>query len=582
MKAFLKARKKTVLMLIFLLALILRVWNLGIIPEAIDEDEMALGYYAYSLVKNGTDEYGNRFPLYFESIGDYKYGVYSYFAAIPIFFLGLNPFSTRLIAAIAGSLSVLAIYYLVLRLYKKKNMAVLASFILAISPTHIHFSRVAYNNVLGLLFAIISVYFFVKFIEEGMKKDVSFSLLFFVLSIFTYQAFRIFMPVFFVLLLISLFRSIPKKRIKTAGGFVVVLIFIVVLSLIPPESRARTQEISLFFDKQEILEQISEDTPADTSLLFTRIMHNKVFDGTLKFTERYVSSFDPIFLFFEASGSTTRHSTPGVGLLYFVELPLLLLALFYTVKYLKSKYVMFPLLWVATGPLSSAIVVEARSPTRMMFTIVGFVILLAVGITIFVEKTKKVSKKLLWGGIILAYLLNFVYVKHQYMVHKLYHHPWYGDVGLKEMVNAVSDKYYDKYENVVISGGHYIPFLFYSKVSPKEFLANSEIYPKSKTKWNRVARFDKYYFNMPTSCPVAGKENTLYVCFGYKIPINGQVMEVFRYRDGAPAITLVEFIPLSQIDSSRVLPERLEVMKQIDGRYIDNIIPKDSESFWPM
>ena len=310
MKSFLKTRKKTVLILIFLLALILRVWNLGLIPEVIDEDEMALGYYAYSLLQNGTDEYGKPFPIYFESIGDYKYGIYSYFAMIPISIFGLNPFTTRLTAALAGSLSVLAIYYLVLKLYKKKKMALLASFLLAISPTHIHFSRIAYNNVLGLLFAIISVYFFVKFIEEAIFKDVFWSFVFFVLSIFTYQAFRVFMPAFFVLLLISIFRNIPKKRKKVAVGFVVTLIFVVVLSLIPPESRARTQDTSLFYSKQDILEQISEDAPGGTPLLFTRIMHNKVLDGALRFSERYVSSFDPIFLFFETSGNTTRHSTP--------------------------------------------------------------------------------------------------------------------------------------------------------------------------------------------------------------------------------------------------------------------------------
>jgi len=97
-----------------------------------------------------------------------------------------------------------------------------------------------------------------------------------------------------------------------------------------------------------------------------------------------------------------------------------------------------------------------------------------------------------------------------------------------------------------------------------------------------VARYDKYYFNMPMDCPIAGKEDTLYVCFGYKIPINGQVVDVFRYRDGAPAITLVEFRPLSLIDSDRVPPERLEVMKQVDGRYEDNIIPKENVAFWPI
>ncbi|UCG54652.1 MAG: glycosyltransferase family 39 protein, partial [Dehalococcoidia bacterium] len=180
--------------LIFVLALLLRVWNLSNVPEAIDEDEMALGYYGYSLLVNQSDEYGNKFPLYFESAGDYKYGLYSYFAAIPVGLLGLNPFSTRIIAALAGSLSVIAIYYLALEIFNKRKYALLAAFVLAVAPTHIHFSRVAYNNVLGALFAITSIFFLIRWLKKESNKKAVFALLFYLLAILSYQAYRIYMP----------------------------------------------------------------------------------------------------------------------------------------------------------------------------------------------------------------------------------------------------------------------------------------------------------------------------------------------------------------------------------------------------
>jgi len=60
-----------------------------------------------------------------------------------------------------------------------------------------------------------------------------------------------------------------------------------------------------------------------------------------------------------------------------------------------------------------------------------------------------------------------------YFVHKTYHHPWYSDYGLKEMVDIVN-KYSGKYDYIVMNDGHYIPFLFYNKIDPREFVGKSE------------------------------------------------------------------------------------------------------------
>ena len=82
--------KRLLLPLILLLAVLLRFWNLANYPQAVDEDEMADGYYAYSLLSNGTDEYGHKFPVYFQSVGDYKYGLYSYITMVSVSLFGLS------------------------------------------------------------------------------------------------------------------------------------------------------------------------------------------------------------------------------------------------------------------------------------------------------------------------------------------------------------------------------------------------------------------------------------------------------------------------------------------------------------
>ncbi|KKQ38117.1 MAG: hypothetical protein US53_C0001G0022 [Candidatus Woesebacteria bacterium GW2011_GWA1_37_7] len=49
---------KYILLLIILLAAFLRFWKLGSYP-ALNADEAAIGYNAYSLLETGKDEHGN-------------------------------------------------------------------------------------------------------------------------------------------------------------------------------------------------------------------------------------------------------------------------------------------------------------------------------------------------------------------------------------------------------------------------------------------------------------------------------------------------------------------------------------------
>ncbi|PJC80059.1 hypothetical protein CO009_02840, partial [Candidatus Shapirobacteria bacterium CG_4_8_14_3_um_filter_35_11] len=64
---------KIKLILIILLAVALRFWNINSLPS-LNPDEAALGYNAYSLLLTGKDEHGQAWPIHFKSFGDYKPG----------------------------------------------------------------------------------------------------------------------------------------------------------------------------------------------------------------------------------------------------------------------------------------------------------------------------------------------------------------------------------------------------------------------------------------------------------------------------------------------------------------------------
>lgn len=564
------------LVLVFAIALIVRMWNLGIYPDAIDEDEMALGYYGYSLLTRGTDEYGNIFPIYFESVGDYKYGLYSYLTIIPVSIFGLNAFSARAVAALAGAFSVIVIYFLALEIFRNKKFAHLSAFILALSPIHIHFSRVAYNNVLGSLFATISILFLIKWLKKVKNINLVASIAFYILAIYSYQAYRILMPVVFVALI--LLYSIKQAHYLKSRVLVSTLaILIVLLSFASPSSRARSQDFATLYNEPRITEQHTEDAVGGISIISSRIYHNKPISSGIGFMKRYLAYFDPSYLFIQTSSQSQRHSTPDIGYFHLLDAPLFLVGLLFIFKKIKSKSKFIPLILLFSAPLAASLIIEPQSTTRSIYMTIPVVLFAAFGALALIDSFK--AKNLVAAVFVVLYLVSFSYFAHQYTVHKVYHHPWYSDVGLREMVESVNEKY-DNYEKIVVSRGHYIPFLFYNKVDPAGFVNNSDFSDLALDKGSKVVRYDKIFFNMPYDCPLAGKENTLYVCFGYQIPLGSNIVDVIRFKDGQPAIILVEFNGDEDMESK--LPERVEYFDAGDERFINGVIPENYEKHWPV
>ena len=154
------------LYLILILAFLVRFIDLAHTP-ALNPDEAALGYNAYSLIQTGKDEHGISWPLHFKSFGDYKPGGYVYLTIPFIKLLGLNPLSVRLPNLILSLLTILFLYKLVLILYKSETLSLYSSIVLAISPWHIHFSRGAWESQTALSFIVIGSYYFFKSIKSS-------------------------------------------------------------------------------------------------------------------------------------------------------------------------------------------------------------------------------------------------------------------------------------------------------------------------------------------------------------------------------------------------------------------------------
>jgi 4-amino-4-deoxy-L-arabinose transferase-like glycosyltransferase len=208
-----KSKINIPLILITLVAGILRFTCLSSFPSGFSMDEAAKGYNAYSLLKTGKSFRGLSWPLYFTDFSDklptpaifYNYAVIPFVAV-----LGLNETAVRLPAAVAGTLTVVVLYYLTQRLFRKRTISYLTAFFLTISPWHIILSRVGIEPVTFPLFFLSGWYLLEKSVPNR-NKFFYLGTAVLALSLYTYQAAFIIVPLF-ILVFVAIRRDYFSNR----------------------------------------------------------------------------------------------------------------------------------------------------------------------------------------------------------------------------------------------------------------------------------------------------------------------------------------------------------------------------------
>src|SRR5258706_9682635 len=150
------------LIIIFLLAVFLRTFKLDQFPLGFHVDEAKVAWESLSILKTGHDDHGNLLALYYNSFGDYRpTGIF--YATIPwLIIFGRTNFAVRFASAFFGALSVFPIYFLALNITKKKSIAFLSAFFLAIIPWSIATSRATSEVVISCFLILTSLGLVIK------------------------------------------------------------------------------------------------------------------------------------------------------------------------------------------------------------------------------------------------------------------------------------------------------------------------------------------------------------------------------------------------------------------------------------
>lgn len=551
---------KKILLLIIFIAAVLRLWQLGQVPPSPDWDEAALGYNAYSIMQTGRDEYGKLFPVVLRSFDDYKPALYAYLAIPFVKAFGLEVWAVRLPSAIFGILTVLTTYFLTIELFKKfetekKNLtshflasrsgSLLTSFLLAISPWHIQFSRIAFEANVGLAFNVFAIFFFLK----GLKKPVWLLLSAFTASLnfYVYQSEKVFTPLIFIALLI-IFRkeifAISKKYLMVS---VLIALFVAMpmlnFMLVDKAALSRAQGVSFFSDKTPFLKENVQRLIIDrqNNDILGLILDNRRIVYFKTFLANYLSHFE---LNWFLKGDLPRHHAPNMGVLYIFELPFLLIGIYaFTFGNFDRKIKALIFFWFLISPIPASFTSGVPHAIRTLNFLPTFQIFTAIGILFAFRKLSDLSLRhlryLIFSFIFLFFLLNFFYYLNQYFVQLNYFTSQDWQYGYKKAVSKVWE-IKNNYQKIVVSNKPYLDqsymfFLFYSKYPPSLYQKESVL---SSGGFRENHKFDKFEFR-----PIEWEnENsgTLLVGMPSDFPQGSKVIETINFLDGTPAISIIE------------------------------------------
>ncbi len=549
-----------ILVLVVLLAFFLRFYKVTSIPPSLNWDEVSIGYNAYSILKTGRDEWGVSFPLNFKSYGEYKLPGQIY-ASIPgIAAFGLNEIGVRITPVVYGTLTVLLLYFLVLEMFKHQSLtinhqrivALISSFLLAVSPWHIQLTRASLESSFALFWIVMGVWFFVK----GLKKPTWFtlSMIPFAISVYTYNSARAFIP-FFLFALAIIFRKYfwkERKWFLISGIIFAFLMIPLANQVITGEASARYKLVSIT-DEAGLIPRIEERRNNSTlPPIVTKLIHNRYTYISFYFAKNYLSHFTPEFLFIDGAGHR-QHHVQGVGELYWFQAPFIILGLYCLAKKKdKNLKILVPWLLLAFVPVAmtndsipNALRTLNAAPVYQIFTALG---ICYAGKLI---KNKKIFY-ILVGFSVVLFLINLgIYLKNLFINHPiLYSRDW--QYGNKQVVKYIAENQ-DKYDLIVYSrvyGEPHMFTLFYLNYDPAKFQSDTNLNRFETFDWVRVLRFDKYYF--PDLGDIGTKyQDVINANPGNKILFVGKpgdfpedvaVLENINFLNGTGAFQIVEKI----------------------------------------
>lgn len=400
--------KKIFFIILIAVGIFLRVYRINEIPAGFFIDEATISVDAKSIAEDGIDEYGRRFPFYFEALSDFRLPGYVYPTALAFKLLGPTLLTVKLVALISSFVSIFLLGYFTKLLFPKKEILALSAMAaISISPFHIHFSRIGYETMLATALMLL---FFISLIRLLTKPSLfwiivgSFSI---IISSWTYPSSKLILTILSgILLLMGLtkitFGQNRKNMILIPFLFLVVCLITFIPGILSPVADKRS------------LNYINEGTNGTLwGILTTK---------PRLFLSSWLYMFDLQLLFKKGDLFAFRHGTKEQGLFLSIFLIPFILGLISLIRKYSGKSFTPAFLIILTIVIGIPSALTSNTPygTRILPILIPFSIFIALGTDIilkFVEHFKTLFKTITYLSIVIILFFQISLFYHIYFIH---------------------------------------------------------------------------------------------------------------------------------------------------------------------
>jgi len=500
----------------------LRTYKLDKLPPSPYWEEVALGYDAYSILKTGKDHHGNFLPIVaFESFGDFKPSLYFYVLLPFIKIFGLSVWAVRLPAVLSGVATAIGCSYLVYLLFLKdqgkrtaKFLALVALLLTSINPWLLQFSRSAWEISLAtalITWGVVTWILALNRVNKNKQPTSFFVLsgLLFGLSMYAQHSARLIAPLLGIWLVFwSRLFFLPKFKTKTwfagslsTGLTALIVILPIVTMFFSNQVQQRFNETSIFTNLSTIEKSNYYRELNDYSLVSRVFYHRYLLFGQ-EILSNFLTHFNFNYLFLSGD-SNPRHSIQFFGLFYPLDLPLLLLGVYYLIR--KRRELLWLVGgWLAVATLPASISTGAPHALRTLPGFGAWIVILIFGVmqtwTIWQSLSLRFQAigSLASVSLILVYLAGFiVFSKYYFQIYPaVYAEHW--QFGYQPMIQAV-ESLRSKYPELPVyitreQGRPAMYFWFYTQTDPKLVQAEETLAKKDRgefLEWKNIKFIDK-------------------------------------------------------------------------------------------
>jgi len=495
-------------LVIVLIIVIARFYNLGITPYGLNIDEASYGYDAYSLLKTGKDQWGNTFPVSLLSFGDSKPAGLAYVISplIPIFDLGT--LAIRLPSAISG-MYLIGIFYLILQHLSRTKWNLFLVVVFALSPWSYGISRLFYEPNIALAFFMTGWLNLLYYTEFKKSKYLYIASILLAISGYFYVAYRLISVLTLSYILLSQYHKSNQAQWVRSSLTTFLLFSLISLPLINSisaeggtrlrqELKLRTTDHQMYIDDNRSMCYLAADkNPIVTKLCY--LIWNKPVVKLQRMGETILTNFSPHYLF---QNSYQLDIIPkGYGAYQNVLAPFYLLGLIAILgsiihkdknsqqyKILFSSFLIFQL---------PGVIIEQPLVHRNLAAIFMVALIISLGwhyISQYLHQHSKILISLIIQvtlcAVIIFQSISFLAYYHSVYVNT---QPNVWRYGIDEVFRYVIANEAE-YESITFDGFEdpILYYAFYAKIAPQSFQEHAIMNPPNAEGWMHYASYKKF------------------------------------------------------------------------------------------